>query len=480
MKNKFDSLFKNVEKDLRDIAEFSRKDLKKNFKKVEDLTKKRWQEFKKNKKKAKYLIIAEYPMDPKKFIYCDSNYAKKLRSYGVLVIDVLPFTVKYKKRGKRYDALLEECSGYYLEKLKELKNLKIIDKNTKVIVAYRRLDKALKKVGNLPHWVKNLMELKPKNAPQNLKGIITKIVNNKTPNENLWLYTKMLKNNTSRGINRILKVSLNDINNLINKINFKIVLLQIILILLVLLIVHFSMGTRTLWNDKEQVDIRFTDDISYAKSLTVNITPHDYHPYGAHYEYIFEDVNPKEVDSKSIISIYLRKRLPDKDSIQCYTIKNKIEEKCGTFTIPENNYPNKTGITSPLNIKNYLQGETTTIVLKYYCSMCNPGAFQLTNYYDRADIWNYYFTLNIGSSYILEGISEEKNTRLGETFFNNQELHFKGDLSKFKEGEEVNIFFRINAKNFWKEMSFWVGISILAGIILYDLGYFFRRLERKN
>jgi len=48
------------------------------------------------------MMFCEYPINPENYIYNDDDYEKILRQKRIVIFDLIPFTVKYKKNLVRY------------------------------------------------------------------------------------------------------------------------------------------------------------------------------------------------------------------------------------------------------------------------------------------------------------------------------------------------------------------------------------------
>lgn len=73
----------------------------------------RWEnEIENNIKHVKTLILGEFVPNLKNYIYYDSEVCNLLRNHEIVVLDLLPFCVRYKTRGKAYQCPLKVCEPY--------------------------------------------------------------------------------------------------------------------------------------------------------------------------------------------------------------------------------------------------------------------------------------------------------------------------------------------------------------------------------
>ena len=87
----------------------------------------RWEdEIEKNVKHVKTLMLGEFVPNKMNYIYYDLNICAELATHEILVLDLLPFCVKYHTRGKAYQNLLKICEPYYSNKIQFLLEKKIL------------------------------------------------------------------------------------------------------------------------------------------------------------------------------------------------------------------------------------------------------------------------------------------------------------------------------------------------------------------
>jgi len=73
------------------------------------------------------------------YIYSDADYIKILRQKRIVIFDLIPFTVKYRKNLVKYFDVLKKCSEYWRQKFFCLRTL--IDESTNLFLAYKRMHK---------------------------------------------------------------------------------------------------------------------------------------------------------------------------------------------------------------------------------------------------------------------------------------------------------------------------------------------------
>lgn len=254
------------------------------------------------------------------------------------------------------------------------------------------------------------------------------------------------------------------------------IVITVIIVSLLLLILPYLHENWYLKNDKEIVNIEFNQNVAYANSLTIE--SYGLGNIGTKYVYRFDRIYPKNNEQKSVISLYIMKRLPDSDSITCsITFKNGSKDEC-KYSLPDNTFPND-GFYSPINIEYSLPEEGSDIVLEYKCTKCNPGAFELQieqlEENPKTNIFHYFFNVHV-DGFTIENIHEE-NTKTNNTYRDGSTIHFEGDKTTFKSGRINTISYRIIARNFMLEILYWLSISVMAGIVLYWIERIFRRWE---
>ncbi len=75
------------------------------------------------KRGVKYIFLAEYPLSVEKYIYNENKYAdtiQLMQEHRIVVVDLLPFVLKYTVWNELYARLIDECESYYAEKFKRL------------------------------------------------------------------------------------------------------------------------------------------------------------------------------------------------------------------------------------------------------------------------------------------------------------------------------------------------------------------------
>ena len=144
-KDEYEALFEKVKDDLQAlISNNIQLDKEKNklitdFYQIEKIWEKHENWLLKNGHKIKCLMFCEYPINPKNYIYSDADYIKILRQKRIVIFDLIPFTVKYRKNLVKYFAVLKKCSEYWKQKFFCLRTL--IDESTNLFLAYKRMHK---------------------------------------------------------------------------------------------------------------------------------------------------------------------------------------------------------------------------------------------------------------------------------------------------------------------------------------------------
>lgn len=83
-------------------------------------------EIQRNIKQIKTLLLGEFVPNTKNYIYYNSEVCRLLAEHEIIVLDLLPFCVRYKTRGKAYQGLLKVCEPYYSKKIQNLREHKIL------------------------------------------------------------------------------------------------------------------------------------------------------------------------------------------------------------------------------------------------------------------------------------------------------------------------------------------------------------------
>lgn len=260
-----------------------------------------------------------------------------------------------------------------------------------------------------------------------------------------------------------------------NGLVISIIITFLIIILSLFCILPYLYENWYLKNDKEIVEIEFTQNVKYANSLTIESYPLNnmISNIGTKYIYRFDNIYPLNNQQESVLSFYIKKRLPESNSISCL-----IEFKNGTKDEFKCSPPNNTnGLYSPINVEYNLPMDGSNITLEYKCSKCNPGAFELQiGEFDNAqkiNIFDYVLNVHI-DGYSIENIHEE-NTKTSDTYHEGSIIHFEGDKTTFKSGRINTISYRIMARKSLFEIFYWLDISIMAGIVLYWVERIFKK-----
>jgi len=144
-KNEYEALFGAVKEDLQCLIgdgvnlNNKKKKLSADFFRIEKIWKEQKNQFFDDGDSIKCVMFGEYPTKIENYIYKDEVYKERLKQNGIVILDLIPFTIKYKKTTNRYFRVLKKCKIYWKRKFYCLKAL--IDEKTDLFFAYKRMCK---------------------------------------------------------------------------------------------------------------------------------------------------------------------------------------------------------------------------------------------------------------------------------------------------------------------------------------------------